>query len=382
MSDRMEESRSLDPCFTLYDMIPSGVIVLGPDFSVLFWNACMAGWTGITPEEAVGMNLFDRYPSLKNPAVMTRVNQMFSGGPAVLFSSMFHPHLFPCTLPNGTLRVQKTSFIPMSNHNKEIYALVIIEDVSDLTRQVRAYREMKKVSERQLEELKKAQDAVFQANKKLNLLNSITRHDIMNKMMVLNGYLYLSKEMDPGDPGIMSFIDKEIDAVEAIKTHIQFTGFYQDIGVKSAVWQDVAATIRSATASLITPGITLTIDLPAMEIYADPLLQKVFYNLVENSIRHGETISRIRFSCSGSGRECLIIYEDNGVGVRDDVKEKIFRREFFRHTGFGLFLSREILAITHISICENGVAGKGVRFEMAVPEGAYRPAGDSTQKAV
>jgi signal transduction histidine kinase len=376
MNDGMEESRSFDPVFRLYDLIPSGVIVLGPDFSILFWNACMADWTGITPGEAVGLNLFDRYPALKNTAVITRIQQLFEGGPAVLFSSMFHPHLFPCTLPNGTLRVQKTSFIPM-NYNDEIYALVIIEDVSELTRQVKAYRDMKKVSERQLEELKKAQDAVFQANKKLNLLNSITRHDIMNNLMVLNGYLYLSKDIEPGDPKIMQFIEKEINAAEGIKTQIQFTSFYQDIGVKSAVWQDIAGTIRSAIPSLITPGIDLTIDLPAMEIFADPLLQKVFYNLVENSIRHGETITHIKFSCLRSGRDCLIIYEDDGPGVPDEVKEKIFRREFFKHTGFGLFLSREILAITNISICENGVAGKGARFEITVPEGAYRPVKDS-----
>ncbi len=376
MSDGIKESHSIDPVFTLYDLIPSGVIVLRPDFSIVFWNACMADWTGITPGEAAGMDLFDRYPSLKNVAVITRINQLFKGGPAVLFSSMFHPHLFPCMLPNGTFRVQKTSFIPM-NYNKEIYALVIIEDVTDLTRQVMAYRDMKKVSERQLEELKKAQDAVFQANKKLNLLNSITRHDIMNNLMVLNGYLYLSKDMDPGDPKIPVFIDKEIDAAEAIKAQIQFTSFYQDIGVKSAVWQDLEGTIRSATISLVTPGIDLIIDLPPMEIFADPLLRKVFYNLVENSIRHGESVATIKFSCLRSGRDCLILYEDDGTGVPDEVKEKIFRREFFRHTGFGLFLSREILAITHISISEKGKAGKGARFEITVPDGAYRPVKDT-----
>lgn len=375
MMDGMEESRSFDPVFTLYDLIPSGVIVLGPDFSIVFWNSCMADWTGITPGEAVGMNLCDRYPSLKNTAVITRINQLFKGGPAVLFSSMFHPHLFPCTLPNGTLRVQKTSFIPM-NYNGEIYALVIIEDVSDLTRQVKAYRDMKKVSERQLEELKKAQDAVFQANKKLNLLNSITRHDIINTLTAILLYVELLKE-DEKDPAMRETIDKVGVLAETIRRQIEFTSFYQDIGVKSAVWQDLAGTIRSATTSLVTPGIDLTIDLPAMEIFADPLLKKVFYNLVENSIRHGETISHVKFSCMRSGRDCLILYEDDGTGVPDEVKEKIFRREFFKHTGFGLFLTREILAITHISIRENGEAGKGARFEITVPEGAYRLSKDS-----
>jgi hypothetical protein len=38
----------------------------------------------------------------------------------------------------------------------------------------------------------------------------------------------------------------------------------------------------------------------------------------------------------------------------------------------GLFLAREILAITGIAICETGEPGAGARFEMTVPAGAYR----------
>ena len=37
-----------------------------------------------------------------------------------------------------------------------------------------------------------------------------------------------------------------------------------------------------------------------------------------------------------------------------------------------LFLAREILSITGITIHETGTYGKGARFELAVPKGAYR----------
>lgn len=258
------------------------------------------------------------------------------------------------------------------NYAGEIYALVFVEDVSDLTGQVKAYRDMKKIAEKQLEEIKKAQNSIYVANKKLNLLNSITRHDIMNKLTVLIGYLELSREREQKDPVVAQYLDNEIDAAEAIKDHIQFTRFYQDIGVKSAIWQDLPDTIRTAIMSLDLNGIILTIDLPDIEIFADPLLQKVFYNLVENSIRHGETITMIRFSTTEGETGLTIIYEDNGVGVPFEVKEKIFKREFFKHTGFGLFLTREILAITHLSIYEKGVPGQGARFEIIVPTGMFR----------
>ena len=42
---------------------------------------------------------------------------------------------------------------------------------------------------------------------------------------------------------------------------------------------------------------------------------------------------------------------------------------------FGLYLMREILAITGITIRETGEPGKGARFEMVVPKGIWHLAG-------
>ena len=67
--------------------------------------------------------------------------------------------------------------------------------------------------------------------------------------------------------------------------------------------------------------------------------------------------------------------EDDGNGVAAEDKEKIFLRGFGKNTGMGLALSREILDITGISIKETGEPGKGARFEMTVPKGAWRDRG-------
>jgi signal transduction histidine kinase len=353
-----------------YNYIPDGVFVLRPDFTVVFWNARMEAWTGILPEQACGINILDQYPSLKNLSVISRITQLFEGGPAVLFSPSFHPHLIPCPLPDGTLRVLKISCIPM-DYEDEICALVVVEDVSDLTNQVKAYRQMKKVAEQQLSDLQKAQAAVFEANKKLSLLNSIIRHDILNQLTPLNLVVAMAKE-EFTDPRLLHDLEIIENSGKNIQRQIEFTKEYQDTGVKSAAWHDVAATIRTASESLNLEGIELKIDTQSLEIYADPLLQKVFYNLMENTLRHGEKTTMVRFSCTEGPDALVLVYEDNGVGVPAEVKERIFRREFFKHTGFGLFLTREILGITNITICENGEPGKGARFEMTVPKGEYR----------
>ncbi len=115
----------------------------------------MVEWTDIPADEAKGTNLIERYPALKNPLVFSRISQIFEGGPAVLFSSTFHPHLIPCEFPSGDLRVEKISFIPFHQSTGK-FALILIEDMSDLTNQVKAYRSMKAVAETQRDDLKKS----------------------------------------------------------------------------------------------------------------------------------------------------------------------------------------------------------------------------------
>jgi signal transduction histidine kinase len=112
--------------------------------------------------------------------------------------------------------------------------------------------------------------------------------------------------------------------------------------------------------------------MPAVEIFADPLLGKVFFNLVDNAARHGGSVSTVRVSAEEKADGYAIIFEDNGSGIADEDKEQIFERGFGKNTGMGLFLVREILAITGITIRETGKAGTGARFEIAVPRGAYR----------
>jgi signal transduction histidine kinase len=60
------------------------------------------------------------------------------------------------------------------------------------------------------------------------------------------------------------------------------------------------------------------------------------------------------------------------MGIPVDEKEQIFERGSGKNTGMGLFLAREILTITGITIQETGEPGKGARFEMTVPKDAYR----------
>jgi len=221
-------------------------------------------------------------------------------------------------------------------------------------------------------ELHASQQAFETANKKLNLLSNITRHDIFNQLTVLLGYLTLARERI-SDPEVVNFIVKSENAADTIRRQITFTKDYQDIGVQAPQWHNLTRCIETKTSLTPFHEVQVSVELGSLEIYGDPMLEKVFENLIDNSLRHGEHVSLIRFSFQKYGDNKVdIVYEDNGAGVSAVDKERIFQKGFGKNTGFGLFLSREILAITGLSIVENGLPGKGARFVISVPAGKYR----------
>jgi signal transduction histidine kinase len=216
-----------------------------------------------------------------------------------------------------------------------------------------------------------SQHAFESANKKLNLLSGITRHDILNQLTVLIGYLDLSKARPPG-PDTLEFIDKELEAAHTIRRQIEFTKDYEEIGVHAPEWQNVDESIAHYSGNDRYHGIRFTRDVDYLELFADPMLEKIYGNLIDNSYRHGGHVTEIRFSFQKGPEGLVLFYEDNGDGIPDNEKERIFDRGFGRNTGLGLFLSREILGITGLSIREDGTYGKGARFVISVPEGAFR----------
>ena len=122
--------------------------------------------------------------------------------------------------------------------------------------------------------------------------------------------------------------------------------------------------------------VRVEVDPKNPEIFADRLFEKVFYNLIDNALRYGGAgMKTIRVSSQEIDTCLLIVCEDDGVGISAEDKKRLFTRGFGKNTGLGLFLSREILAITGITIKETGEPGKGARFEITVPKGMWRTAG-------
>lgn len=223
-------------------------------------------------------------------------------------------------------------------------------------------------------EKQKARQAIEMTNRKLNLLSSITRHDMQNKLTGLSGFIELAQaEKDPAV--VQRYLARMEKITWIFQQELEFTCDYQDLGVQAPAWQEVAALIREQESHLPTQNsrVEIAIRPETLEIYADPLLGKVFYNLIDNALRYwGDRLTAIRVTSRENGGSVILVFEDNGNGIPLKDRDRLFVKGFGKNTGLGLFLSREILAITGITITENGEPGKGARFEISVPKGMYR----------
>ena len=232
----------------------------------------------------------------------------------------------------------------------------------------------------EIPETRRYHEALQEANRKLKLLSSITRHDIQNQITALSGYVHLLREGIPRDPAAERYIDRIGEVAETIKRQLAFARDYQEMGVKAPEWQRVSEAVRRAAAASpaeISRGqVRLEVETETVEVFADPMLEKVFCNLLENSLRHGGGVTGVRVSFfereRGVEAEGVIAVEDDGLGIPAGMKARIFDQAFGRHTGYGLFLSQEILGITGMTITETGEEGRGARFEISVPRENYR----------
>jgi len=255
-------------------------------------------------------------------------------------------------------------------HHRRKDGTVFPADVSTAVFEIKG-RSVRILSIRDLSILQQNADALRLANSKLSLMIGITRHDILNKITVLVGFNELLKGMIT-DPDALEMIKKQGKMMQLVCSQIEFTRDYDNLGAKAPQWQNVQKVVRRTYAQFSGGRVPLHCDTGNLEIFADPLLEKVFYNLFDNAIRYAKGATGIRVFSIMEEKGLLLVFEDDGPGVPREDKERIFERGFGRNTGLGLFFVKEILSITDIAISETGDPGRGARFELSIPQGGFR----------
>ena len=355
---------------TLFENIPQNIFRKDINSVFVSCNENFASTLNLKPEEITGKTDFDFYPRELAEKYRSDDKRVMITGQSEEFVEQ--------NLQNGRVHWVNVIKTPVKEIDGTITGIQgIFWDITERKAAeeelFRLYNELEKRVGERTAELRKTQEAYRQANTKLNLLSSITRHDILNQLTALKGYLELS-EYSVNDPDTLrEYFTRVRQNADTIEHQILFTREYQDIGVKAPSWQSINLSIIRAKGALNLKDVEVFLDRLDLEVYADPLFDKVFYNLIENALVYGgNQLTTIRITTRESDRGLTIVCEDDGAGISEPDKKRLFERGHGKHTGLGLYLSREILLITGITISENSLPGSGARFEIHVPQEAYR----------
>jgi PAS domain S-box-containing protein len=326
----------------LSENLPDYVVVYDAEH-ISYANLATLRLMGLTSEEITGKSIY----SFLTPASAEVVRQI-TGGPCPTTSHTI-PREIDILQKDGTVRHCIMRTICISEKDQSVFLSVI----TDIT------------------ELRMADNALGQATKKLNLFTHITLNDIHNSVFYLSGYIDLGRQTAT-DKKMQEIADRQISIVQTISKLLMFAKEYQSLGLKTPDWQNVMHSYLLGISHIDISRFSRKTMVDGLEIYADPILENVFTNLAENVALHGRTATEIVLRYQETPTGITLFFEDNGIGIPDDMKEKIFDRKTSVEKGMGLFLVREILGITEITIRETGVFGKGARFEIAVRKGSYR----------
>jgi PAS domain S-box-containing protein len=216
-----------------------------------------------------------------------------------------------------------------------------------------------------------AELALQAARDKLHLLSRISAdhlHRTVNEMIAAIDTAGVGDQGAP-PPGLLSRIRT---LAGNLVRQITLTETYQDLGASPARWIPVQRALESLGSPEKAGDVALRFWAERLELFADPLFHDVLTHIVENALRHGTTLKNLVVTYHRNDGGLDLIIEDDGIGIPAEKKELIFEYDSGKHSGLGLYICRQILGVTGMTIVENGKEGTGARFVIHVPEGNYR----------
>ncbi len=160
-------------------------------------------------------------------------------------------------------------------------------------------------------------------------------------------------------------------AISYIRESIDFVKAYRRVGLLDPEWQDLSDVVSRATGSFSEIPVEVSVRVDGIKILADASLHRVFSNLISNSLKHGKKVTRIKIGYRISKGNLTLVYEDNGIGIDPEQKDRLFSGKITETERMGLFMISSVVSASGMSIKEVGVQGEGAVFEIYVPPSNY-----------
>ena len=332
----------------LMDHVGQAVIMVNADRQICFWNRAAEKLYGWTKEEVLGQEFKELIELSSNDEV----------GSKEFIVKRKDGSVIPIIANRATIFDDTGTYVG---------ATTVATDITEL-----------KQTERDLtialESLSFNLDKVQELNEKLKVVGSLTRHDVRNKLSTVTGYSYLLKKKHIDLVDVVDGLEKMAKAVDDSMKIFDFAKAYEQLGAEDIVEVNVAKVVGEAIELFSDLPFKVINDCFGLTVRADSLLRQLVYNLIDNTRKYGQktTIAKIHYKKLSSG-DLQLVYEDDGIGIPEENKEKLFNQGFSTggSTGFGLFLSRKMVEVYGWTITENGEYGKGAKFIITIPKNLF-----------
>jgi len=304
-----------------------------------------------TPEETIGKTVYEYVPREQHDTMRSSLKKTFETG--VPFN-----YVVSSNIPKiGTIWF-RTKVVPVKDDEKTVSAILISTDITEL----------KNTEER----LKETNMKLVVTNEKLHVVGGLTRHDVRNKLSAVTGNAYLLRQKLTEDPKALEQLNDMEAAVRLVEKIFEFAGIYEKLGTEQLVNINVGKVVDGAV-SLFSDlkGVKVVNECGGLTVLADSLLNQLFYNLVDNSLKYGKKTKMIKVYYEADGRDKLrLVYEDDGVGIPEAEKPKLFKEGYSTggSTGYGLYLIKKMTEVYGWAIEETGEPSKGAQFTITVPK--------------
>jgi PAS domain S-box-containing protein len=321
------------------------LIMLSKDYRILWANKYLKNILG----DITGKLCYSALNQLDHVCPGCKLKEVAKTGKQAVQERLLHDYA------HGDL-IFEISAIPIKDEKGNVAE--ILELGIDITERKKAENELKNT-------LKQMETP----NEKLSVIGKLTRHDTRNKLAVIANNAYLAKTLLNKDHVALESLNSIESSINQIEKILEFSRIYEMLGTEELSYIDVNGSFEEAVLLLSCPeNIKLVTGCEDLKVRADSSLRQIFYNLIDNSMKHGETVSRIKVHCRERKTHLKLVYEDNGIGIPEDEKERIFAEGYGKGTGYGLYLIKKICESYGWSINEKGVPGKGAKFVMTIPK--------------
>ena len=333
----------------LLNAVGQAIIASDIKGNIIYWNQAAEQLYGWSEAEVLGRNIVDVTPAETSKEQAVKILNKLIAGES--WSGEFI-----AKRRDGTPFAAIVTDTPITNDKGEIIGIIgVSTDISEQKWMQEVFND--------------AIGKVVELNEKLQVVGSLSRHDIRNKLAAVNGRIFLlKKRLNDNAEALLQLQEMELATQQMLRI-LEFERIYEQVGVEELGYIDVEKHLNEA-ASLFSDlkGAKLVNECHGLTVLADSLLRQVFYNLLDNSLKYGEKTSKIRVHYAEEEKQLELIYEDNGTGIPEDVKGNIFKEGFGKGTGYGLYLIKRICEAYCWTIQETGKHGQGAQFTITIPK--------------